>query len=168
MDVWYLITLIGTYEPWLAFTGILAVAYFLTRKRLPLKTKDFMKKGLIIFIASLWLTAGMTFLLKYSIPFERPCVSCTESRTECNPYCTGDNSFPSGHASITFCVFTSIFLIFRKRKFLLLFLIAIAVAISRYFLGVHHPVDIFAGALIGIAVPVIVFEIYRRRSSLVS
>jgi membrane-associated phospholipid phosphatase len=163
MDVWYAITLIGMPEIWLTLTGVLVVLYFLVRKRPPLKTKDFMKKGLIIFIAGLWLTAGVTFALKYTVSVERPCVPCTDNATECNPYCTEDNSFPSGHTSITFCVFTSLFLIFRKRKFLFLFLIAFSVALSRYFLGVHQPIDIVAGALIGIVVPVIVREVYRKR-----
>ena len=168
MDIWYAITLIGTPEWWLVFTGVLIVLYFLVRKSIPLKTKVFVKGVLTVLILSLWITSGITFFLKNSVSFERPCTPCTENQPECNPYCLEDNSFPSGHSAVIFCVSTSIFLVFRKRKFLLLFLISIAVAISRYFLGVHYPLDIFAGALIGIIVPVIVMIILRKRLSFVS
>ncbi|NIO21920.1 MAG: phosphatase PAP2 family protein [Candidatus Aenigmarchaeota archaeon] len=167
MEIWYLITLIGTPEFWLVFTGVLIVAYFLVRKRVSLATKNFVKRGLIIFIISLWLTAGVAFALKYVIPLGRPCIPCTENQPDCNPYCMEDHSFPSGHSAVIFCVFTSIFLVFRKRKFLILFVIAIAVALSRYFLGVHYPIDIFAGALIGIAIPIIVLRVFRKRLSFV-
>jgi len=162
MDVWYFVTLIGEPVFWLILTGVLIVLYFLTRKRLSLKRKGFVKRGLIIFIAGLWITAGVTFALKYSIPIERPCISCNGNQSECNPYCSDENSFPSGHSAIIFCVSTYIFLISRKRKFLLLYLIAVFVAFSRYALGVHYPLDIFVGALIGITIPIIVFGIFRK------
>lgn len=168
MYIWYLITLIGMPEIWLKLTGVLVAVYFLTKKRIPLEKKNFIKKGLIIFIVSLWLTAGVAFFLKYSIPLGRPCIPCTENELECNPYCPNDNSFPSGHSAVIFCVFTSIFLVFRKKKFLALFLIAILVGLSRYALGVHYPLDIFTGTLIGIVVPIIVLKFLRKRSSLVS
>jgi membrane-associated phospholipid phosphatase len=168
MEVWYFITLIGESVFWLILTGVLIGLYFLTRKRLSLKTKAFAKKGMIIFIAGLWITAGVTFALKYSIPIERPCIPCTGNQEDCNPYCPDENSFPSGHSAVIFCVSTSVFLIFKKVKFLAIYLIALVVAFSRYALGVHHPADVVAGALIGIIIPIIVFGIFRKRLDLVS
>lgn len=162
MDVWYFITLIGEPELWLALTGVLLVIYFLVRKRIPLKTKNFLKGVLITFILSLWLTAGITFFLKNSTSFKRPCIPCDGGQTGCNPYCPEDSSFPSGHSAIIFSVATSLFLVFRKKELLLLFPLAFIVAVSRHVLGVHYPIDIFAGALIGITVPIIVLATLRK------
>ena len=59
-----------------------------------------------------------------------------------------DNSFPSDHSIFSFC-FTFIF--FKKKPAILWAVIAIIVAISRVWVGVHYPGDVTAGALIGIA-----------------
>ncbi|NIO22786.1 MAG: phosphatase PAP2 family protein [Candidatus Aenigmarchaeota archaeon] len=168
MEIWYLITLIGTPEFWLAFTGVLVLAYLFIRRRIPQETRRFVRHGILIFIISLWVTAGIAFSLKYSIPIERPCVPCAEGITECNPYCMEDNSFPSGHTAVIFCVVTSVLLVFRKKKLIVLFAVSFLVALSRYFLRVHYPVDILTGAVIGTFVPIIVYEIYRKRSGFVS
>jgi len=163
METWYFVTLIGTPQIWLMLTGVLVILYLYLRKRIHLRKKVLIKRVLIIFITSLWLTAGVTFALKYAIPVKRPCTPCTENQSNCNPYCPGDNTFPSGHSAMIFSVFTSMFMVFRKRKFLFLFVIPLFVALSRYMLVVHYPVDILAGSLIGIAIPLIVLKVCEKK-----
>ncbi len=162
VDVWYLITLVGKPEIWLILAGMLVLAYLPIMWRLPKERKDFVKKCVVVFTVSLWLIAGVTFFLKYSIPAERPCIPCEGGRTDCNPYCPKDGSFPSGHTAIVFGVSTSLFVIFRRKKFLFLFAVALLVGVSRYVLGVHYPIDIVAGGIIGIVIPVAVSAIYER------
>lgn len=60
-----------------------------------------------------------------------------------------NNSFPSDHTILFFSVCVSFWLV-RKREGWMWLALACCVAISRVWVGVHYPVDIAAGALIGI------------------
>lgn len=57
-------------------------------------------------------------------------------------------SFPSGHASTAFAAAT-ILAAFYRRLFFLSFVPALCIAWSRIYLGVHFPLDIVGGAMIG-------------------
>ena len=162
VNTWYFITLFGEPEIWLMITGIVILFYLLLRGRFSKETRDSVKKGIVIFAVSLWLILGVTFLLKYSIPAERPCIPCEGERTDCNPHCPKDGSFPSGHTAIMFGVSASLVMIFRKKKFLFLFIMAALVGVSRYALGVHYPIDVVAGGILGVVIPVVVSVIYKK------
>lgn len=67
-----------------------------------------------------------------------------------DPWATGF-SFPSSHAIVAFSLATVIAIGFKKKITYLLFLIyALMVSYSRIYLGVHFPLDVVAGAFIGI------------------
>ena len=65
---------------------------------------------------------------------------------------TSGSSFPSGHAARIFTVATIISLNVRFPVRIVAFAIAVVVALSRVFLGLHWPTDVMAGALLGILV----------------
>ncbi|EJW16370.1 undecaprenyl-diphosphatase [Paenibacillus alvei] len=67
-----------------------------------------------------------------------------------------DNSFPSDHTILFFSVCVSFWLM-RKRAGWVWLVLAGCVAISRVWVGVHYPVDIAAGAVIGIVSALIVY-----------
>lgn len=60
-------------------------------------------------------------------------------------------SFPSGHATFAFGVATSIALYDRRFGFPLLLLAAL-VSFGRVLVGVHYPLDVVSGAILGIAI----------------
>lgn len=59
-----------------------------------------------------------------------------------------DNSFPSDHTILFFSICFSFWLVRKKTGWLWLIL-ALCVAISRIWVGVHYPFDVAIGALIG-------------------
>ncbi len=61
-------------------------------------------------------------------------------------------SFPSGHAAITMALATSVYF-YRKRLGGLLFAFAFVVGMARIYVGVHYPLDVGVGFLIGYLVP---------------
>jgi len=77
--------------------------------------------------------------------------------------CGGKHGFVSSHAANSFALFFSIFKIFGKKHFWTYFLLgwAIIVSYSRIYLGVHFPMDVFLGGLIGILVSTLIFEINK-------
>ncbi len=68
------------------------------------------------------------------------------------------NSFPSGHAALAFALATTMFL-YNKKLGILFFGGAILVAISRILVGVHFPLDILIGSILGILLPLIFYKI---------
>ena len=70
-------------------------------------------------------------------------------------------SFPSGHASTAFAAAAAIALL-RPSLRVPAFALAALVAASRVVLGVHYPLDVIAGALIGVAVGSLVAILVRR------
>lgn len=77
----------------------------------------------------------------------------------------GDGSFPSGHAAAAFGLAAAVFLHSKKLGTIFL-LLAIAVGAGRVWANVHFPIDVLAGAILGV-VTALVFEklhVYRLLS----
>ena len=80
-------------------------------------------------------------------------------------------SFPSGHAAFFFALSTVIFIYYKKvyprPKFwwgagTLFFIASFLISISRVFAGVHWPLDILAGALIGTFSGWLVMKLFKK------
>ncbi|MDA1778814.1 undecaprenyl-diphosphatase [Bacillus cereus group sp. BY9-3LC] len=74
-----------------------------------------------------------------------------------------DNSFPSDHTILFFSICLSFWLVRKKTGWLWLIL-ALCVAISRIWVGVHYPFDIAVGALIGCISAVISYWLVPKLS----
>lgn len=76
---------------------------------------------------------------------------------------TVDNSFPSDHTILFFSICFSFWLVRKKTGWLWLIL-ALCVAISRIWVGVHYPFDVAVGALIGCISAVISYWLVPKLS----
>ncbi|WP_199551555.1 phosphatase PAP2 family protein [Streptomyces sp. N35] len=98
-------------------------------------------------------------LLKSVIDEERPCRAVSgavRSLAECPPH--GDWSFPSNHATIAGASAVALALIWRGLGWLTLPL-ALLMAFSRVFVGVHYPFDVAVGLALGALVAFLVIRL---------
>ena len=78
-----------------------------------------------------------------------------------NNKCGGLYGFVSSHATNTFAfaVFTSLFFNKKWISYSLIFW-AIIVSYSRIYLGVHYPLDVLGGAVLGLIIGILIFKLY--------
>lgn len=78
--------------------------------------------------------------------------------------CSDTFSFPSNHSTNHFALSVFVALLFRQSRLLvvLMLLWAVSVAFSQVYVGIHYPVDVTAGALIGAAIGFGVYNVYAR------
>ncbi|MFY0650797.1 MAG: phosphatase PAP2 family protein [Cyclobacteriaceae bacterium] len=76
--------------------------------------------------------------------------------------CGGQYGFASGHAANTFGLATILFLTLDKEFgwFKWMFLWAAIVSYSRVYVGVHYPGDILVGAMVGVLIAHLIFQLY--------
>ena len=80
-----------------------------------------------------------------------------------NGYCGGTYGFVSSHAANTFALAMFLSLFFRRRINyfgVFIFSWATLVAYSRIYSGVHYPADVVIGAILGMAIGIVVFKMY--------
>lgn len=103
-------------------------------------------------------------LIKKTVERLRPCNDTSLSNVRLLlEHCGGGYSFTSSHASNHFALAMQIFLLFRldwnKIYFVLFFLWAAIISYSQVYVGVHYPLDIFFGAVLGSLVALAVYKL---------
>lgn len=71
-----------------------------------------------------------------------------------------DNGFPSDHVLLVSAI-AAIMYVFHRRISWGLWILAILVAISRVYVGVHHPIDVIGSMIISIAVTYLLYKNYH-------
>lgn len=115
---------------------LVAYVYFLDRTRWRL-----LVGVVIVILLDDWLGGQLKHLLAH----DRPCQELTGVRLLDG---CGTNSFPSNHAANTaaFAVYVALF--YRKALYFI-WLIPLLVGISRIYVGVHYPLDVVGGWMMG-------------------
>ena len=73
-------------------------------------------------------------------------------------------SFPSGHAALTCALATTVYF-HHRRLGTLLYAFSLLVALSRMYVGVHYPLDVGVGLLLGYVIAKIFHSTFRRREA---
>jgi undecaprenyl-diphosphatase len=139
------------------------VAYFVKRKF----GWDKMVWLLVSAVVMLIITdQGSVHFFKDVVQRLRPChnPSLYDSLTLIQGKCGGKYGFVSSHSSNVFGLATFVFLMFRN-SFVgvgVMFVWAALVSVSRVYLGVHYPSDIFVGAAYGTCVAILVWVIAKK------
>jgi undecaprenyl-diphosphatase len=100
---------------------------------------------------------GLAGLVKAAVGEKRP--------AEPDPLVTipHSHSFPSGHTATAFAGAMMLsYLVPRAAP--AFFVLATAIAYSRLYVGVHFPLDVVGGAVIGLATALLLLAVARRRS----
>ncbi|MFJ9629309.1 phosphatase PAP2 family protein [Streptomyces sp. NPDC091280] len=90
---------------------------------------------------------GIDTLLKSVVRENRPCQKLRVVTLEACP-APGDWSFPSNHATIAAAAAVALFFVSRRLGAVAA-VAALAMAVSRVWVGVHYPHDVVAGLLVG-------------------
>ena len=124
---------------------------------------------------TLWVLVSVALLItctdqlanffKYGVRRLRPCheEDLLDSMRLVKAYCGGKFAFFSAHAANSFAIATFFVMLlkskFRLFPFLLLFW-ALLVAYSRIYIGVHYPLDVITGSLIGALFGWLFYKLY--------
>jgi undecaprenyl-diphosphatase len=131
------------------------------------KKKETLKRIAILALVSLLFADIIVLCLKHIVNEPRPFVSLSDVHlliSENDPC-----SFPSGHSASTLSVVTFFILnmkdLIRKHYVIAdiaLVIFAVAIPFSRMYVGVHYPLDVLSGALIGFSCALIVDRFKNR------
>jgi len=145
---------------WLDSLGIFfseIVPYILVIFLFLLLLKNFNKysKMVILSLTAGFLSRGFVELIRYVVGRPRPYV---ENNVNLIAGALKSTSFPSAHTAFFFA-FAIIIYLYDKRLGLVFFIITPIIAISRVYCGLHWPLDIVIGALVGCTSAFVVLKI---------
>lgn len=143
--------------------SIFFMAFFF-HKKYGLFSKKRIKK---IFLESLSISVsiliawGITALMKWLFAQPRPFLRFPDLVNNLFPYGAYD-SFPSGHATL-FAAFSTMIFLYHKKAGIFFALAGVAISLARVIAGVHLPVEILVGWLIGVFTSLFVYKKFGKK-----
>ncbi|MDN6280960.1 MAG: phosphatase PAP2 family protein [Alkalibacterium sp.] len=143
---------------WSPLFLLIFILFFMAFKR---RTAVIYSMGLI---TSFWGVYAVSYVVKHIVQRPRPLLNENLIAHMNILYEPTGFSFFSGHASTSMAAATFFYLIFHdKSKWAkLMFLFPLLFSLSRIFVGVHYPSDIFVGGVIGFLFGGMCFFVFRK------
>jgi undecaprenyl-diphosphatase len=138
--------------PWVTDAGNFVVPLVITAMIIVLVGRLRGLRFLVLAVVSVVVADAIgTHIFKYLFLRPRPCIALADVRLLVG--CTHLPAFPSNHA-VNASVLATLTALYMPRLWLPAVALAFLVAYSRVYVGVHYPLDVLAGSLLGIAVAV--------------
>lgn len=124
--------------------------------------KDEQKKSLLFLFHSTLVALVINIIIQKFIHFDRP-ESALQNSGRLILEHIPDASFPSDHTAVSIAFVTALYL-FGFRKVALIFLpFALMMNTSRVIVGVHWPLDVIAGTIIGCLSAIFVYKVLQNK-----
>lgn len=126
-----------------------------------IKNKNEQKKSLLFLVYSTFVALFINIVIQKLVHFDRPESALQNSGNLILDHIP-DASFPSDHTAVSIAFVTALYL-FGFRKIALVFLpFAFAMNISRIVVGVHWPLDVIVGTIIGFLSAIFVYKVVQH------
>lgn len=126
-----------------------------------IKNKNEQKKSLLFLVYSTFVALFINIVIQKLVHFDRPESALQNSGNLILEHIP-DASFPSDHTAVSIAFVTALYL-FGFRKIALVFLpFAFAMNISRIIVGVHWPLDVIVGTIIGFLSAIFVYKVVQH------
>ena len=148
-----IIVFFATYLAYILIIIFVAFVFFSAYAR-----REKLELLLLVGISTVVARFGVAELIRFFYHRPRPFVAHPQIH---NLFTDSSWSFPSGHASFFFALATAVYF-YNKKWGIGFFIATIFITLGRVIAGVHYPLDIIAGAIIGSTVAYGTYYFVRR------